>query len=138
MAETTRGSARIDIYNLLNQSAEVTQGAGATPTYRQIGPVYHNIGPHLEDLVIHAELENKTTNFKYRVAGEYSYDGVNWQSFSSDVLTEQTSNGYVVGAAFNTRTDLGMHVRFKLGLADTGSQEQGDLSISVAFKYWSS
>lgn len=117
---------------------EETYTSTGQSTYvgRPVGPVLDGLGPHVQDIVVHVLGRAFSTGFKYKVTAERSYDGETWSPFSADVLTEQTTTGYKISSAFSTRTDLGLMIRFKIEVSDSGSKEVGTLSATVAIRLW--
>lgn len=99
-----------------------------------VGPILKDVGPLVEDIVVHALGRNFSTNFKYKVIGQYSYDGETWTTFAADLLSEQTTTGAKISSAYSTRTDFGLRIRFKIGVNDTGAKETGTLSVMIAVK----
>ena len=101
-----------------------------------MGPVLEGIGPSIQDIVIHVLGRTFSSNFKYKVTAERSYDGETWTAFAADVLNEQTTVGYKISSAYSTRTDLGLMIRFLISVSDTGSKEIGTLSVSVSIRLY--
>lgn len=110
-----------------------TPGTSTFVAY-QTGPVITGIGPQIEDIVIHAIGRNFTANFAYKVTAEYSYNGKAWTAFSTDVLPVQSASGNKIGAAFTTRTNFGLQIRFQIEVTDSGASEVGELSITAAIR----
>ena len=118
---------------LANQQQFVTTGAGAYAAH-YVGPILKGLGFHIDDMIAHAVGKNFSTNFKYKITAEKSYDGDSWTGFSAAVLTEQTTATYVVSSTHSTRSDYGIQIRFRIEVSDTGSKEVGVLSATVAIR----
>jgi hypothetical protein len=97
-------------------------------------PRWRHSGSSFEDVRAHVQGRGFSTNFKYKVIGEYSNDGgLSW-STPFDVLAEQSSAGTLNGAAYNTRTNFGLLVRFRVGVVNAAGtvKETGTLSVSIS------
>lgn len=94
------------------------------------------LGPHIQDIVVHALGRAFSTNFGYKVTAERSYDGETWTAFSADILSAQTTTGYKLSSAYSTRGDLGLMIRFRVEVNDGGAKEVGTLSITAAIRLW--
>jgi hypothetical protein len=128
------GGQKVILVELCDERSFTTLGGGAYAN-SIVGPVLKDMGPFIEDIVVHANGRNFSTNFKYKILGQYSYDGETWTNFASDVLSEQTTTGTKISSAYSTRTDLGLRIRFKIGVNDTAAaKETGTLSVTVAIK----
>jgi hypothetical protein len=128
------GNQKILMIELCDERAFTTLGSGAYAN-SIVGPQLKGVGPFVEDLVVHANGRNFSTNFKYKIIGQYSYDGETWTTFAGDLLSEQTTTGAKISSAYSTRTDFGLRIRFKIGVNDTGAaKETGTLSVTIAVK----
>lgn len=93
--------------------------------------------PYIQDIVGHAYGRAFSSNFKYKVTGDKSYDGMDWTAFNTTVLTEQTSGGTKISSTpHSDRSDYGLHIRFRVEVNDTGSRESGVLSVVLAIRLW--
>lgn len=136
-SEGTGGSASASVLTFELCDEETFTSPGATSYLaRPVGPVLDGLGPHIQDIVVHVLGRVFSSNFKYKVIAERSYDGEAWTVFSADVLSEQTTTGYKISSAYSTRSDLNVMIRFLIAVSDTGSKEIGTLSASVAIRLW--
>jgi len=129
---STRGQ-KVLLVELCDEEPFTTIGT-TTYTYHIRGGVLRDVGPSIEDIVVHANGRNFSSVFKYKVIGQYSYDGETWTDFAADLLTQQTTSGAKIGSAYSTRTDFGLRIRFKVAVIDAGAKENGVLSVTVAVK----
>lgn len=103
---------------------------------------YEGDGPAIEDIVAHAEGDNFTSHFSYRVVLEYKFRNGGWNTVTSPLLIpgQSTPSGepYVIGAVFNDRAKLGIRIRVSLQfqVASGGSgTHSGNVSVSIATRY---
>ena len=99
-----------------------------------LGPVLEGLGPKITELVVHVDCSEKTANLKYKVRNAYSYDGQNWQT-GVDLISEQTTTGYVIGSSCTDRQKFGRYMRFEVCVNDTGAVEQAFLKVALYWKY---
>lgn len=110
-------------------------GPGTWTSY-QLGPTFEGLAEHLDQLVAHLLLEERSSaNISYRIGIEYSYDGVVFLS-GGFVLPAQNNVGYTISAAYNTRTDFGRYFRFVVGVDDVGAVESANFSLCMHLKLW--
>lgn len=108
---------------------------GQYDEYVLTGSDFLAMGPGISDIVIHAEGVNFTANFTYDVRLQYKFRYGAWQDVS--LLGLQNNGNYIVGAAFNDRTKLGMQVRIVLRTQSSGAAVQrGTLSIAAAVRFY--
>ena len=147
MDDQQRNSARGKVGNsrnvllveLCNKKDMVTQGTGTATTLR-IGPAFRDIGPYLQDIVVHGKGYNDTNGFFYTIKAEFSYDGEDWEPFAANLMAVTSPNvsKSMVSAAYTTRTDFGRHLRFVVELDDSNTGvATAQLSLSVAFHFLS-
>lgn len=78
-----------------------------------------------------AKCQNRTTNFEYKVTGEWSFDGETWSPFDGDILPAQTANGQINGSPYSDADDMGLMLRINIGVRNTAGAaiESGTLSL---------
>jgi hypothetical protein len=96
-----------------------------------------NVGPYLAGITIHGNMQNRTSNFEYKVIGQYSYDNEVYTTFSSDVLSAQNTNGNVISAKYTTHTDFGLYIRLVVQVRNGAGTnvESGEVSTSAALQF---
>lgn len=110
-------------------------GGGTWQTY-QLGPTFEGMAPHLDQIVAHLLLEERSSaNISYRLGLSRSYDGVVFAA-AGFVIPAQNNVGYTTSAAYTTRTDFGRYFRFVLELTDTGAVESAKFSLCAHLKFW--
>jgi hypothetical protein len=136
----TGGSTRNVLFaEIANKKSFVTQGNG-TAVAVQVGPVFRDVGPYLQDIVVHCKGYTSTNGFFYAVQAEFSYDGEQWEPFTANLITVVAADvsKSKVSSAYTTRTDFGRHIRF---LVETDDNNTGvaaaQLSLAVAFRFLS-
>ncbi|MFH1466205.1 MAG: hypothetical protein ABIO70_17605 [Pseudomonadota bacterium] len=129
------GGQRVVILDLVEDSHEVTMGAGGYK-WRPVSDILVDVGPRMEGLTCHYKLADATANFKFQLRGTWSVDGMNWETFSSDLMIEATSDSQVVETEYTTKTDFGRRIRFELGTSDTGTVQHGVVTIAVAQRFY--
>lgn len=129
------GNGKIASFTLCASKALLTDGDSSYDDI-QVGPVLSGIPLYVEDMVVQALCESRTAGFKYKIKGQWSFDGKTWEDYDSDLLGEQSVSGAVNGSAYTTRTDFGRYVRFLVSVNDAGAVEQGVLSVIVVLKFW--
>lgn len=103
-----------------------------------VGPQLDQVGPKIEDIVIHARERSVTTNFDYKVELEWSYDGESWASYELLSYTEASAANPVIGSAKNDRTRFGLKIRFVIKVKGAASEtNQGILSVTAAVRLFS-
>ena len=121
------------------ERARKLQSAGTGPgtwTSYQLGPTFEGLSEHLDQIVAHVLVEDRSgANISYRLGIEKSYDGVIFTP-GGYVLPAQNNVGYTITAAYTTRTDFGRYFRFTLDLDDTGAVESAEFSLAVHLKLW--
>ena len=102
-----------------------------------VGPVLEQVGPQIEDIVIHARGRSFTTNFDYQIELEWSYDGEIWASYILLSYAESTANP-VIGSVKNDRSKFGRLIRFVIKVKGAASEtNQGSLSATAAVRLFS-
>ncbi len=97
--------------------ASAGAGGGTWQTF-QIGPTCENMGMHLDQMVAHMLVEQRTgAGISYRLGIEKSYDGVVFVA-GGYLVPAQNNLGYTVSSAYTTRTDFERYFRFVLELSD--------------------
>ena len=131
-----RGSgSRVVIVDLLHDSQEATEGAGAY-RYRNVGPdEIRDVGGRLEGVTVMSTISNITANWAMQVQAQYSNDGRSWTPFAAN-LTTLNANGNYVSAEYTTLTDFGRHIRFQVGVTDGGAIENAIATVSVALRFY--
>lgn len=115
----------------------VTPGTG-TATTVLVGPVFRDVGPYVDDIVVHGKGRNVTGGFTYTVKAQFSYDGESWEDFAGTLLTVATANvtKSQVSSAYTARTSFGRHIRFVVEVNDGNTGvAKAQLSLSVAFHF---
>ncbi len=139
MAMDTKVSAprgRVTRLDLCTDQRFTSDGSGSF-SYTPISPVMEDVGPALEDLIIHADAKELESGLAFSVMIDRSFDGYTWTQGGTAVLAAQTADGYYISSAFSTRTDMGRFMRLSLGLDDAGAAKSARLSISVYLKFLS-
>lgn len=102
----------------------------------ELGPVLHNVGQALEDIVAHLNIEDKTTGFQVNVKLTKSFDGKNFVDVGSFWLNPVTTAGYSISSAFSTRSDFGLHMGVRLIIPNLGaSVESARVSLKLALRF---
>ena len=110
-------------------------GGGTWQTY-QLGPTFEGVGMHVDQIVGHLLLEERSSaNISYRLGLEVSYDGLVFVA-GGFVIPAQNNVGYTVSSAYTTRTDFARYFRFVLQLTDAGAVESAKFSVCVQLKLW--
>lgn len=131
-ARAMRGR-KVLLVTLCDEEEFVTVGDGAYKEFLR-GPWLKDFGPKIQDIVVHSNGRNFGTTFKYRIMGEYSYDGETWTGFGTPILGQQVSAGQRISDAWTDRSVFGPWIRFKVSINDTSVKEPGTLSVVVAIK----
>ena len=96
------------------------------------------VGPALEDIQVRWSSSSFTTNFQWRVEGEYSNDGENWVSMGATTLMgEDGTSGSVNGSAVTDRTKFGRDLRFTVVVSNVAGTaiDSGNLeSVTVSLR----
>ncbi|MFH1464908.1 MAG: hypothetical protein ABIO70_11040 [Pseudomonadota bacterium] len=129
------GGQRVVILDLVEDSHEVTMGAGGYK-YRPVSDILVDVGPRMEGLTCHYKLADATANFKVKLRATWSIDGLNWEVFSGDIMSEVTADSQGVGTEYTTKTDFGRRIRFELGTCDNGAVEHGIVNVAVALRFY--
>ncbi len=122
------------------KAREFTTRGNGTAQKVLVGPVFQDIGPYVEDIVVHVFGQNATSQFNYTIRAQYSYDGETWVDFANPIAnaTAGNVNKYVISAPYAVRADFGRFIRFQVEVNDNGTAvEAAQLSASVAFRFWS-
>jgi len=115
--------------------ASAGAGGGSWQTY-QLGPTFEGVGMHLDQIVAHLLLEERSgAGISYRLGIEKSYDGVVFGA-GGFVIPAQNTVGYTISNAYATRTDFARYFRFVVELSDGGAVESGKFSLCVQLKFW--
>jgi hypothetical protein len=133
------GTRQVLFVELCNKKDVVTQGTGTATTVR-VGPAFRDLGPYLQDIVVHGKGYNDTNGLFYTVKAEYSYDGEDWEPFAAVLMAVTSPNVSKtrVSAAYTSRADFGRQIRFLVELDDSNAGvATGQLSLSVAFHFLS-
>ena len=134
------GLAAVVLYDLCEDqpfTATSLVASGLFDEFVLSGRDFESIGPGVQDLVIHAEGDNFTGNFSYRVSLQYRFKNGPWQT--AVVLALQTSGVYVISNPFTDRSKLGMRIRVVLETqvtAGSSSAQHGNLTISAAARFF--
>ena len=102
--------------------------------------VLTDVGYYVEDVTIHAYLPERSGDaFQYRVVMEYSFDKLKWEDIDPPLLNDVNSLGYKISEPFDSRDELGRHLRFVLGVCNSqaGSAVSGRISLQAAIRFWS-
>lgn len=104
--------------------------------------ILETAGYALADLVVHAEGNNFTANFTYRVVLQYAFENDLWIDGGVTpyvLIGLQTTGAYVAPSVFSDRTKFGARVRIVLQtqVAAGTKTEKGNLNIGVALRYLS-
>ena len=130
-----RTGGRVVIVELLKDSQEATEGAGAY-RYRHLGPdQISEIGGKLQGITVLSTISNITANFAMQVQAMYSNDGRTWTAFAANLVT-LNANGNNVSAEYTTLTDFGRHIRFQIGTTDAGAIENANITLAVALRFY--
>lgn len=118
--------------------ATSTNNDGDWDDYVITGAEFAQLGPALQDLVMHSEGSNFSADFQYRVILQYKYKNGPWLDATPIVVQAiQSTDAYKVSASFSDRTKFGMTIRLVLqtqvGGAATKTQK-GNLTIGVAVR----
>ena len=128
-------NSRVVYIDLLKDSQEATEGAGAY-RYRSVGPDYvADVGAKLEGLTVLSTIHNITANWAMQVQAEYSNDGRLWSPFAANLVT-LNANGNNVSAEYTTLTDFGRYIRFQVGVTDAGAIENANVTLAVALRFY--
>jgi hypothetical protein len=130
-----RTGGRVVVIDLLKDSVEVTEGAGAY-RFRNVGPdMICDVGAKLEGVTVMSTISNITAAWAAQVQAQFSNDGRTWTPFAA-VLVTLNANGNVVSNEYTTLTDFGRHIRFQVGTTDGGAIERANLTLSVALRFY--
>jgi hypothetical protein len=108
------------------------------------GAEFEDLGPLIEDIVIHSEGSNFTANYSYRVVLQYKFRNGPWQDADSSAVVLQalqTSGNYVISTPYSTRTKFGMKIRIVLQtqiVTGTTNVQKGNLTVSAAVRFFGS
>lgn len=133
------GRGTSPVVELVLATDEQFMVTGTTYQDHIVGPVVQGIGPHLEDIVVHARGRSFSSNFRYKVRMQWSYDADDWQPGTPvDLLGEQSITTPVISTPYTTRTNFGIYIRFLISVVsgDTGTAN-GNLSVTVALRLFS-
>ncbi|MFH1469574.1 MAG: hypothetical protein ABIO70_34635 [Pseudomonadota bacterium] len=109
-----------------------TDGSG-NPVKYSVGPVLEELGPRVEELVLHMDCAEKSTNFEFKIHAEISYDGHFWTD-AGDLCAYQTAEAYTI-AVVNTRTLLGRFMRFQVYATEVAGAAVESARVAVTL-YW--
>jgi hypothetical protein len=90
----------------------------------------------IEGITTHYKLADATANFKFKLRGTWSIDGLNWEVFTSDLMSEVTADDQGISSEYTTKTDFGRRIRFELGTRDGGAVEHGVVTVAVALRFY--
>ena len=127
----------IRIVQIMDRENISTNGS-ATWTPRKFAPKdIQNVGPYLVGMRVHAKLAEKSTNFQYRVVGQWSVDGITWTDFANPLLTTQSADGSVVSSEYTTTTDFGIFIRVSIQASNASGTavENGVLTVFLVLHY---
>jgi len=103
------------------------------------GPELLELGPAIQDLVIHVEASNMTANFNYNIGIQHRFISGAWSTPTPLFLNDITSDGYQISDPFSDRREFGMQTRIVLMANVTAGGAAGqsaDLSIAVAVRFF--
>jgi hypothetical protein len=115
--------------------AQLFLATTGTPNYDNYvisGPEIAQLGPFLQDLVVHVDSTGLTDKFTFDVQLQYRYKGP-WKT--AELLAVQSTEDYFIGSPVTDRTKFGREIRVVLRtqIATGGSGvHRGTLSISLA------
>ncbi len=119
-------------------SASATNTSGFFNEYVVTGEEFERLGPAIQDIVIHAEGSNFTSNFSYDVVLQYKYELGNWSTVS--LLGIQTGTTYVISTPFVDRVKLGMRIRVLIRTQITSvggaTPQTGTLNVTAAVRLY--
>jgi len=100
---------------------------------------FASIGPAIQDIVVHAEGQNFTGAFRYKISLQSRYRNGPWSS--TDLLPNSTSEQYQISTPFDNRQAFGVETRIVLRLSvDTAGSgnvaESGVLNITAAVRFF--
>lgn len=81
---------RVAMLDLLTDSHEVTMGTGGYK-WRPVSDILVDAGPRLEAITTYYKLADASANFKVKLRGTWSIDGLNWEVFAADLMSEVTA-----------------------------------------------
>ena len=140
------GISNVLVFDLCeDQVFEATAQVGSSlwDDYILTGEELEAMGPMIEDIVIHSEGSNFSTNFSYRVILQYKFRNGPWaDADSSAVILQalQTSGAYVISSPYSTRAKFGMKIRIlvQTQIAAGTNVQKGNLTISAAVRLFNS
>lgn len=106
---------------------------------------FEDLGPYIQEIVPHAETRQLTGDFEWRVVLQRKYLDADWTPAAANiapadkVLTEQTEDGYTLGAPYTDRTRLGIRLRLLLQWHTLSTGAVGDMaevSLIAAVRRW--
>ena len=136
-AMRTAQTRKVAVITLCTDRQFVTQGS---TTYKNfvVGPrVLQGVGPLLESIAAQGRGKDFSTNFRFKLVGEYSVDGELFSAFGGTIIGETTAQGNVVPTPHSTLTDYGNDLRFSVAVSNTTGTavESGNLSLFVSLKF---
>jgi hypothetical protein len=102
--------------------------------YFLVGPILEELGPKITELVVHVLVEEKSTNFVYKIRNQISFDGQT-RVVGDDIIAEQSASGYYIGTAYTTRPKFGRYMRFEFCANDSGAPERAFIKVMLYWKY---
>lgn len=98
-----------------------------------------DLGPAIQDIVIHSEASDISSAFQYKVALQYKYLNGSWTTV--DLTSVYTDGAYNISSIFSNRAVFGIHIRLVLLCAVTNAGtgdivEQASLNISAAVRLY--
>lgn len=102
--------------------------------------ILETAGHSLTDIVVHAEGNNFTTNFTYRIVLQYAFENDGWVDGGVTpfiLIALQTTGAYVAPSVFSDRTKFGVRIRVivQTQVSAGAKTEKGNLNVGVALHY---
>jgi hypothetical protein len=96
-------------------------------------PQLERMGPMLEELSVHSDTRNRTTNQVWKVVFYKSFDGRQWDG-PYDLFTAVMANGYTVHAPYVTASNFGLRMKFALAVSNSSGTnlEQATVGAAIA------
>jgi len=129
-------SSKIRIVGLVQKLMIQTNGVdGSTIVTELETPSLTHLGPHTASITAHTQLEQFSTNLKWKVVFFWSFDGITW-SAPVDLFAFSTTGGAVIHPAYTDATKLGLHMRYGIACAPNSgtNREWGTVSVVLAYE----
>lgn len=98
----------------------------------EMGPILEDLGPQIEDIVMHVQVHQVSGTLSVKTALATSYDGLIWDR--TDIEEEASlTTGYHIQTAYNTRTSFGRKLRFEFGVKGL---ETATVSVTAAIRLY--